>query len=275
FGSPHLPHEAAKEDFALYDGQKDNLRHYYGEITGIDRAMGKLRKELRALGIHENTLVWYCSDNGGVKGFSATGGRGNKGQIYEGGLRVPAVIEWPARITKPVRTDVPAGTVDIYPTLLEIVGTRPPTQRPLDGLSLVPLIDERMAARPKALGFWQYPAPGTRTPSKQVMSDLLAAQAKGDEVGDRTMLFADAAKIKRQYPTDSYEGHAAWLDWPWKLHRIESKDGTVNIELYNLTADSQESKDESARQPDRVKSMRADLDRWLASVTASLNGKDY
>jgi arylsulfatase A-like enzyme len=275
FGSPHLPHEAGKEDFALYDGHEDKLRHYYGEISGIDRAIGKLRKELRTLGIHENTLVWYCSDNGGIKGPSVTGGRGHKGQIYEGGLRVPAVIEWPARITKPARTDVPAGTVDIYPTLLEIVATRPPTQRPLDGIGLVPLLDGKMKVRPKPLGFWHYPAPGNRTPSKQVMSALLDAQAKGDEIGDKTMLFADAGKIKRQYPTDRFEGHSAWLDWPWKLHRIESDDGAVRMELYDLAADPQESNDESARQPDRTKSMRADLDRWLESVTASLNGMDY
>ncbi len=275
FGSPHLPHEASKEDFALYDGQEDKLRHYYGEISGIDRAMGKLRKELRALGIHENTLVWYCSDNGGVKGFSATGGRGNKGQIYEGGLRVPAVLEWPARIRGPRTTRIPAGTVDIFPTLLEIADAQRSVRRPLDGLSFVPLISGVMLSRPKPLGFWHYPAPGNRTPSKQVMSALLEAQAKGDEVGDKAMLFADAGKIQRQYPTDRFEGHAAWLDWPWKLHRIESKDGTVKIELYDLTADPQESKDESARQPERVKAMRADLDRWLASVTASLNGTDY
>lgn len=275
FGSPHLPHEAGKKDFALYDGQEDKLRHYYGEISGIDRAMGKLRKELRTLGIHENTLIWYCSDNGGIKGPSVTGGRGHKGQIYEGGLRVPAVIEWPARISKSARTNVPAGTVDIYPTLLEIVGTRPPTQRSLDGIGLVPLLDGKMKVRPKPLGFWHYPAPGNRTPSKQVMSALLDAQAKGDEIGDKTMLFADAGKIERQYPTDSFEGHAAWLDWPWKLHRIEAKDGAVRIELYDLASDPQESKDESARQPDRVKSMRADLEKWLVSVVHSLNGIDY
>lgn len=275
FGSPHLPYEAADEDSSLYENQEARLRHYYGEITGIDRAMGRLRKELRALGIHENTLVWYCSDNGGVKGVSVTGGRGNKGQIYEGGLRVPAVIEWPAHIPKPTRTEVPTSTVDIYPTLLEIVGSRPPTQRPLDGVSLVPLIDGRMKARSKPLGFWHYPTPGNRTPSKQLMSDLLAAQAKGDEVGDRTWLFADAADIKQQYPIDRLEGHAAWTDWPWKLHRIEAKDGSVEIELYDLAVDPQESKDQSAGQPDRVKSMRGDLERWLASVTTSLNGKDY
>jgi arylsulfatase A-like enzyme len=67
----------------------------------MDRAFGKLRRELRTLGIHENTILWYCSDNGGLPGVGATGGRGHKGQIYEGGLRVPAFLEWPARVRKP------------------------------------------------------------------------------------------------------------------------------------------------------------------------------
>lgn len=53
----------------------------------MDRAFGKLRRELRTLGIHENTILWYCSDNGGLPGVGTTGGRGNKGQIYEGGRR--------------------------------------------------------------------------------------------------------------------------------------------------------------------------------------------
>jgi len=275
FGSPHLPHEASKEDFALYPDQNDKLRNYYGEISGIDRAVGKLRKELRTLGIQENTLVWYCSDNGGVRGYSVTGGRGSKGQIYEGGLRVPAVIEWPARIRKPGRTEMPAGTVDIFPTLLEIVGARPDASRPIDGMSLTPLIDGTMKTRPQPLGFWEHPAAGIRTPSKELMSDLLAAQAKGDEVGDRKYLFLDAGKITRQYPSDSFQGHAAWLDWPWKLHRIQGQDGSVRIELYDLATDPQESKDQFADQPKRVKSMRRDLEKWLASVVASLNGKDY
>jgi len=275
FGSPHLPYEASKEDFALYEGQEDRLRNYYGEISGIDHAMGKLRKELRTLGIHENTIVWYCSDNGGLKGVSVTGGRGSKGQIYEGGLRVPAVIEWPARIRQPRRTAIPAGTVDIFPTLLEIVDTQPKVRRPLDGFTLVPLINGKTLSRTKPLGFWHYPASGNRTPSKPLMSELLEAQAKGDEIGNRDGLFADAGKTAQQYPSDSFEGHAAWLDWPWKLHRIQAKDGVIRIELYDLVADPQESKDESTRQPDRAKTMRADLERWLASVVRSLNGIDY
>jgi arylsulfatase A-like enzyme len=275
FGSPHGPHQASEQDRALYASQKKKLQNFYGEITGIDRAMGKLRKELRTLGIAKNTVLWYCSDNGGLKGLSRTGGRRHKGSIYEGGLRVPAIIEWPVRITEPRRTDLPANTVDIYPTLLEITGAKAKAGVPLDGVSLVPAIDGKMAARSKPMGFWDYPIKGIRTPSKEWMSELLEAQKKGNDIADKDRLRLNAGEIAKQYPQDEFPGHAAWLDWPWKLHRIDRENDGVKIELYNLASDPDESTDLSGRQKDRVKSMRRDLEKWLASVVASLNGKDY
>jgi len=197
---------------------------------------------------------------------SVTGGRGHKGLIYEGGLRVPAILEWPARIRQPRRTDLPAQTSDIFPTLLQITGAKPEARRPLDGVSLLPLVEGKMTTRPRPMGFWEYPIRGIRTPSKEWMADLLQAQKEGNEIGDRTRLNLNAATIETQYPEDRYPGHAAWLDWPWKLHRIE---------LYNLAGDPQESADISGKQTDRAASMRADLEQWLKSVVHSLNGKDY
>jgi arylsulfatase A-like enzyme len=84
----------------------------------------------------------------------------------------------------------------------------------------------------------------------------------------------DAGKITRQYPEDRFPGHAAWLDWPWKLHRIE-KEGPARIELYNLSDDPQEGRDLATAQPDRTESMRRQLETWLSSVGRRLNGKDY
>ncbi len=275
FGSPHGPHQAAEEDRALYDDQEKKRQHFYGEITGMDRAFGKLRAELRSLGIHENTILWYCSDNGGLSGVGTTGGRANKGSIYEGGLRVPAILEWPARIPRPRTTSVPCNTSDIYPTLLEIAGARPADQPPLDGLSLVPLIDGAMEARPKPMGFWDHPTGGISTPSAKLMAELLEAQKAGNPVGDPSHVRSEAGKIDRQHPEDAFPGHAAWLDWPWKLHRIEGKGGNVKIEIYNLDEDPGEKKDLAGSDEGRAKAMRADLEAWLASVVRSLNGKDY
>lgn len=220
FGSPHSPHEAADEDRRLYADQDRKLQDFYGEISGLDRAVGKLRNGLKELGLRENTILWYCSDNGGLPNLGSTGGRGKKADIYEGGLRVPAIIEWPARIPRPRVTAIPANTVDIYPTLLEIAGVKRVDERPLDGVSLVPLIEDKMTSRPRPLGFWQHPTGGVRTPSKPWMDELLAAQRQGREIDDDARILRNAGKIDRQYPRDRFPGHSAWLDWPWKLHRI-------------------------------------------------------
>ena len=274
FGSPHRPHQAIEQDRALYGAHSEKEQHFYGVIAGMDRAFGKLRRELRALGIHENTILWYCSDNGGLPDVGATGGRGHKGTVYEGGLRVPAILEWPARIPVPEKTQIPCTTSDIYPTLVEIAGVKLEKQPPLDGISLVPLINGKMKSRPKPIGFWDYPARGVRTPSKEFMSELLAAQKAGNEAGDESRLRPDAGKITRQYPEDTFPGHSAWLDWPWKLHRIEAEKG-LELALYNLAADPQERNNMAAKYPERAESMRAELEQWQKSVIRSLNGEDY
>jgi len=272
FGSPHGPHRAVEQDRALYKDQAARSQHFYGEITGMDRAFGKLRKALRTLDIHENTILWYCSDNGGLR-TESSGGRGRKGQIYEGGLRVPALLEWPARITKPRRTSVPCVTSDIYPTLLELVGVRVEKQPPLDGISLAGLLAGKMSKRPGAIGFWQYAAGGKSTPSAKLMAELLRSQQAGEKIDPHTY-GKGAGKVTKQYPLDSFPGHAAWLEWPWKLHRREGR-GEVRFELYNLAADAMEAKDLASEQGDRVKAMSVALAAWQKSVVRSLNGEDY
>ena len=275
FGSPHSPHHAAEEDRSLYPDQPPELQNFYGEISGMDRAIGKLRGELRNLGINGHTILWYCSDNGGLPSLGSTGGRGHKGDIYEGGLRVPAVLEWPDRIPEHRRIDLPAGTADIFPTLLELAGEIQGSRVPLDGVSLVPLLDEDMPERPSPIGFWDYPAPGLRTPSAEWMAELLASQAQGRETTEPERLRLDAGEIERQYPEDTFPGHSAWLDWPWKLHRIESESREVSFELYHLEEDPEEQADLAEAEQARVASMRQELEEWLQSVVASLNGEDY
>lgn len=274
FGSPHNPHQAIERDRSIYKDQVEKLQHFYGEITGMDRAFGKLRRQIRELGIQENTILWYCSDNGGLPGVGSTGGRANKGKIYEGGLRVPAILEWPALIRHTRITEVPCNTSDIYPTLLEIVGVKMQNQPPLDGISLVPLIKGKMDARPKPMGFWDHPTGGIGTPSKKLMSELLELQKSGREVDDPARLRLDAGRITKKYPEDSFPGHAAWLDWPWKLHRIETKE-RIKFELYNLAKDPQEKNNISAQKTERVGIMRDKLEQWQKSVVGSLNGEDY
>ena len=125
FGSPHVPHEALPADKAAYSTLPEKDQNYYGEITAVDRSVGRLRAALRELKVADNTLLWYCSDNGGAAGPKSTGNlRGSKGTLWEGGLRVPGIVEWPARIAKPFISETPCSTLDIYPTVLEATGAR-------------------------------------------------------------------------------------------------------------------------------------------------------
>ncbi|MGB7324789.1 MAG: sulfatase/phosphatase domain-containing protein, partial [Rubripirellula sp.] len=105
----------------------------------------------------DNTLLWYTSDNGGLPKIKpeTTGGlRGNKGKVFEGGLRVPAIIEWPAAIKQPRVTSYPACAMDILPTLLEVTKVAHPTpDRLADGISLVPLLTNDITQRDAPIGF--------------------------------------------------------------------------------------------------------------------------
>jgi hypothetical protein len=209
FGSPHSPHQPAEQDRALYEDQPERLQNFYGEITGMDRAFGKLRESLDALGIRDNTLLWYCSDNGALRDVGSTGGhRGHKGNLYEGGLLVPGILEWPARIAEGRASAVRCNTSDIYPTLLEIVGVTVENQPVLDGISLVPLIDGRMQDRPGPMGFWNYPAPGIGTPSAQWMGELLKAQQAGGDLPPHPSSLNAARLPDPPFPLDSFPGHA-------------------------------------------------------------------
>ncbi len=157
YGSPHSPYMAARDDMTSFAELDNDSRRHYGELVAMDRSIGALRGGLRELGIEDQTVLWFNSDNGGLPKITpeTVGGlRGFKGTVYEGGLRVPAIIEWPSRIATPRVTDYPAGTVDIFPTLSSLAGLPNSVWlEPQDGLSLVPLFTQELQTRNKPLGF--------------------------------------------------------------------------------------------------------------------------
>jgi arylsulfatase A-like enzyme len=276
FGSPHAPHQAAEQDRAIYADLPAELQNFYGEITGIDRAFGKLRSTLEELRIRHNTILWYTSDNGALPKVGSTGGfRGNKGQLYEGGLLVPTFVEWPAKISTPRITQVRACSSDIYPTLLEIAGVSRKEQRPLDGISLLPVLEGKWDSRPQPIGFWNYPAEGIPTPSAQWMGQLLAAQQAGGDLPPDPWSQQAGTRPATPYPSDRFPGHAAWIEGDWKLHRVENPKGQVRYELYHLADDPTESTNLAAKEPQRLRTLVQHLEAWLSSVVASLNGADY
>ena len=143
FHTPHKPCVAAPEFHQMYQDEPLSERNYYGCITGMDKEIGRLRASLQQLGIADNTMVWFCSDNGPEKGPGVSGGfRERKRSLYEGGVRVPGLLVWPDKIKQGRVENTPAVTSDYLPTIMSAVGipeSRIPHQ--LDGVSLMPLIE--------------------------------------------------------------------------------------------------------------------------------------
>ena len=226
YGTPHSPFRALEKDRAVFAGEGDVSADHYGELVAMDRSIGTLRAGLREMGIADDTLVWFCSDNGGLPGIKpdTVGGlRGFKGSMYEGGIRVPGIIEWPAKV-KPRVTERPAGTVDIFPTLGEIVGLPDSAMlQPQDGQSLLPMLEGDDSARSTPLGF-------------------------------------------------RHQNRPILIDNDYKLHQVK---GAKGYELYNLADDPAESKNLIAEKPDIAKRMQTALEAWVATVDASVEGKDY
>ena len=241
FHNVHTPLGKNPELMSLYKDCEPQEQVYFANITAIDRQVGRLRAELRKLGIADSTMVWFASDNGpnlkgkkNVKTAKAQGGkfnytpigssgayRGWKRHLHEGGVIVPGLLEWPSKIKKPFATSHAAVTTDYFPTVLDILDIPLPDDREYDGISLLPLIEGKVTQRDKPIGF----------------------QANG---------------------------WSAWTEHRYKIVRASKKVGTGEWLLYDLANDPFEENDLAAKQPDRVKTMVAAFDEWAASVEADL-----
>lgn len=260
FGSPHSPHRATEEFKSLYQDVPENRRDFLGELSGVDTAVGNLRSELKKLGVADNTIVWFTSDNGGITPFSKDAAGLGKMTI---GARTVACMEWPARITKPVQTSFRCGQWDLYPTILDIVGVTMPNQPPLDGISLMPLLEGKMAERPKPIGFM-----------------LLAQQAGGRKKRDGKEGEDDKKKDKKTAGLANVdfitETRGVWIDGAYKLSIAPAgAEKRPGITLVDIVADPAEKENLADKHPEIVERMQVDLNRWRTSVRASFDGKDY
>jgi len=299
FGSPHEPYSGLPQDLALYDDlpakytklvkltsnetgagtkrpQGEVLRERYAEITAMDRAIGILRKHLAQNGLRENTLLFYCGDNGtspdAALGFPH---RGAKATFYEGGTLVPGLIEWPARIPKPRVTSVRACTSDLLPTVAAIAGQSLP-DRPLDGIDLMPVLDGSMTTRPQALHFWEYQAGGKSARGEPYIDPEL-------QKGTTPLVKKMGGKATRDFTNfrhpviveGDYLGTRSIIEGDSKLIIHESKQGEPKIELFDLKIDPAEKTNLADQQPQLVKSLQTQLREWQGSVLQSLVGSDY
>ena len=298
FGSPHEPYSGLPEDLALYDQmpedfanrevnltsmetgqtvarpQREVLRERYAEITAMDRAIGTLRDYLDRDGLRQNTVVWYCGDNGvPPEARATTPFRGQKGQVYEGGVRVAGIIEWPARIPQPRASSLNAVTSDMLPTLCELAGA-PPPDRPLDGISLAPLIAGDVTERSRPIGFWSFDA------SREQGEPYIEPSLQEGTTPLAKLMDGKATRSFRNYRhpeirEEDFAGPRAILDNRYKLVVDADRGGEGSKELFDLRKDRAEKENLTASEPEVARKLEQQLREWQQSVLESLTGADY
>lgn len=237
FHAVHTPIVASNEDRSFFPNQTIEGQHWYGTLLAMDRQVGRLRTYLRQLDIDDNTIVWFCSDNGPsyIHNFNSTGGlRGKKAELYEGGIRVPSIIEWPAQLEDHEEVNVPMSTSDFYPTLLRLTNTViAEDQLILDGEDVWPIIKDKKD-RKKPIAFVS-PKP---------------ARMKSETADSEQMALVDA-----QY-------------------KLISVDNGSTFQLYDLIVDGAEIQDVSSVHPDIKAEMQANLERQVAEYRANLKERN-
>jgi arylsulfatase A-like enzyme len=238
FHAPHEPVVAGPEYLAMYKNiQPEIKQHYYGCITAMDEQIGRLREQLKEMGVEDNTLILFCSDNGPadplVKSGSASAGnfRGHKHEIYEGGIRVPSLLVWPGKIEKNKKVDTRMCSYDYLPTIVDLANLKNKVKTGyfVDGISLKPTI-------------------------------------MGQEMKRDTTIFSAWMRLN----DDTYG--RALIGERFKLLIPEHKKVP---ELYDLLNDPYEKTNVISQFPAIAEAMLKEIERWEKSCKDSQYGKDY
>lgn len=243
----HTPLSAKPDDIEPFRSKPPSSGHnnpvYAGMIASLDRSVGRLLAKLDEVGLSDNTVVIFSSDNGGVGGYEREGLnqrditdnaplRSGKGSLYEGGIRVPFLVRWPHVTPAGTRCDEPAIHVDLLPTLAQIAGAPLPHDYPLDGVSLAPLLRDPTAALDRPAVYQHFPGYLGAGPGKW-----------------RTT--PGSAIITRR----------------WKL--IEYFEDS-HLELYDLAMDLGESTNLAQRQPQVAHQLHQQLKAWRQAIGAPI-----
>lgn len=207
FHTPHLPVVANDRLRSKYKDRILQEQLYYGSITGMDEQIGRLWDQLEKLGIAENTLLWFCSDNGPENGTPGSAGifRERKRSLYEGGVRVPAFVTWMEKFDGGQRKHFPAVTSDYLPTIIDILDIEMP-KHPIDGTSIYSVLLGEKATREKPIGFifpeyekisWvdhQYKLISTDHQENFELYDLLQDKSEQDDISESEPAIANSMK---------------------------------------------------------------------------------
>lgn len=256
YNAPHTPLEAPEKEYAAYrqvdlsSGQfpkfgyppegkpmtEDEMARLYGMVENIDTNFGRLMQKLDDLQLTNNTIVIFLTDNGPQQPRYNGGLRGRKASVYEGGIRVPCYVRWPARLPAGQKRSIPAAHIDLAPTLLEACRATPPADVKFDGRSLIRVLEGKTEDWTERTLFFQW--------------------HRGDEP-QRNRAFA--ARGPR-----------------WKLLQSSGIGGQtlpdpLKLELYDLSADPYEEHDVASEHPEIVAELKRQYEAWFSDMQQTRN----
>jgi arylsulfatase A-like enzyme len=239
---PHTPLEVDEAQVKPFRelGLDNTTARIYAMVKNLDDNFARLLARLEELKLRENTIVMFMTDNGAQQERFNAGLRGRKSWVYEGGIRVPCFVQWPAHLQGKRQIDRIAAHIDIVPTLLDAAGVQPPTDAKLDGLSLLPLLSGKATA--------------SEWPERTLFIQC--------HRGLTPKLFQNAAAIGQRYKLVAYPGTFNREDL------LPSPKAPV-LELYDLEVDRGEQHDLAKVKPEVLASLRRQYEDWFADVWRS------
>jgi arylsulfatase A-like enzyme len=231
FNAVHNPLQAPDKYLKRFPGIADETRRTYAAmLSAMDDAIGAVLKKLRAAGIEEDTLVFFISDNGGppVNGSSNTPLRGHKATTWEGGIRVPYLVQWKAKLPAGTVFEQPVIQLDILPTALAAAAIPVRADWKLDGVNLLPFLRGEQSGAPHDVLLWRF---GAQMAIRQGDWKLVKARGGALEGGTR-------------------RGTAEASD----------------AQLFNLANDIGERNDLAAKEPQKVNELTTAWERWNAQL---------
>jgi uncharacterized sulfatase len=219
---------------------------YGAMVETLDHLVGRVLRKLDELELTERTLVVFMSDNGGHPEFAANGPlRGSKWNVYEGGIRVPLIVRWPGHVRAGSVTNTPVINTDLFPTFCEVAGAKLPAGVTFDGESLADLLRGKGTENGSRALVWHFP--------------YYHPEAQFAEKPDRVGI--------NDFAISQTRPQSAIRKGDYKLVHFYEND---RDELYRLSADVSEQNDLAAREPEKTRELRRELDEYLRKVRARL-----
>ncbi len=243
FNAPHTPFQAKKADYNLFKDEQDiNKRTYYAMIKSLDDAIGQITAKVSELGIEENTIIYFLSDNGGAAYTLATDNaplKGGKFSHFEGGINIPFAVKWKGHIPAGQIYDQPVISLDIFATSAAAAGIALPADRTYDGVNLIPFLNKQTQEVPHKALFWRAGRNKAirKGDWKLIVSEIdkktYLYNLKQDPSEKNNLTGTEKAKLNElSHDLSNWEKTLTKPKWPSFTHyEFEFEDGKYNVDL--------------------------------------------